>query len=85
MQEKELNKFELYECEISKKSKKCPLKLIDIEEEKQNKILDNFYKVFGVEGQKEIIEKYKQLYSNIKYRCVWINKIIRYLKNLFKG
>lgn len=31
------------------------------------------------------IEKYKELYSNIKYRHSWINKIIKYFKNLFKS
>lgn len=31
------------------------------------------------------IEKYKELYSNIKCRYAWVNKIIRYLKNAFKG
>lgn len=47
-------------------------------------LMDDVYVL--VDETNEIrIEKYKELYSNIKCRHNWINKIIRYLKNLFKG
>ena len=60
---------------------KCYIKFSDL----RKYLMDDAYVIID-EVNEMRIEKYKELYSSVKLkRRTWIHKIIRYLKNAFKG